>query len=197
MIEESVETGLLADSSSDLVTLVGTDAFWIQASVPLSELKWISLPTAGQAGAKAKVLLSGNSGPPLEWSGKVVRLLSDLEREGRQARVLIEVPQPLDSNPAQPLLLGTYLRVEIDSGTLPDALEIPRAGLREGNRIWLAGPEKTLLIRDVEILWSREDSVIISSNTIAAGETLIISDLRAPLPGMALSPEPVETQSGK
>jgi RND family efflux transporter MFP subunit len=196
VIEESVETGLLADSSSALVTFVGTDAFWVQASVPLCELKWIKLPTADQPGANAKVLVSTNDGPPLEWSGKVVRLLSDLEAEGRQARVLIEVPKPLDSNPAQPLLLGTYLRVEIDSGTLPDALEIPRTGLREGNRVWLVGPEKTLLIRDVEILWSREESVIIS-NTIAEGETLIISDLRAPLPGMALSPEPVQPSPEK
>ena len=187
---------MLADSSSALVTLVGTDAFWVQASVPLSELKWIKLPTADQPGADAKILVSANDGPPLEWSGKVVRLLSDLEAEGRQARVLIEVPKPLDSNPAQPLLLGTYLRVEIDSGNLPDALEIPRTGLREGNRIWLVGPDKTLLIRDVEILWSREESVIIS-NTIAEGESLIISDLRAPLPGMALSPEPVQPSPEK
>ena len=196
VIEESIETGLLADSSSVLVTFVGTDAFWVQASVPLCELKWIKLPTADQPGANAKILVSANDGPPLEWSGKVVRLLSDLEAEGRQARVLIEVPKPLDSNPSQPLLLGTYLRVEIDSGTLPDALEIPRTGLREGNRIWLVGPDKTLLIRDVEILWSREESVIIS-NTIAEGETLIISDLRAPLPGMALSPEPVQPSPEK
>ncbi len=189
VIEESVETGQLADSSSALVTLAGTDAFWIQASVPLSELKWIRLPTPEKPGADATVRLSDST---LAWQGKVVRLLGDLEAEGRQARVLVEVPSPLDSNEAQPLLLGTYVRVDIDSGTLEDALEIPRAALREGNRIWLVGGEKELIIRDAEILWKRENSVLIT-NVIEAGETLIVSDLNAPLPGMALSPEPVKT----
>ena len=193
VIEESVETGQLADSSSALITLAGTDAFWIQASVPLSDLKWIRLPAAGKPGADATVRLSNSD---LSWQGKVVRLLGDLEAEGRQARVLVEVPAPLDSNEAQPLLLGTYVRVDIDSGTLEGALEIPRAALREGNRIWLVGKEKELIIRDVEILWRRENSVLIT-NVIEAGESLIVSDLSAPLPGMALSPEPVKTTPEK
>ena len=189
VIEESVETGQLSDPSSALVTLAGTDAFWIQASIPLSELKWIKLPSGEKPGADATVRLSDSD---LSWQGKVVRLLSDLEAEGRQARILVEVPAPLDSNEAQPLLLGTYVRVDIDSGTLEDALEIPRTALREGNRIWLVGEEKELIIRDAEILWRRENSVLIC-NIIESGETLIISDLNAPLPGMALSPEPVKT----
>ncbi len=191
VIEESVETGQLADSSSALVTLAGTDAFWIQASVPLSDLKWIRLPADGKPGADATVRLSDST---LAWQGKVVRLLGDLEAEGRQARVLVEIPAPLDSNEAPPLLLGTYVRVDIDSGTLEDAVEIPRAALREGNRIWLVGDEKELIIRDAEILWRRENSVLIT-NVIEAGETLIVSDLNAPLPGMALSPEPVKATS--
>ncbi|HSG34888.1 MAG TPA: HlyD family efflux transporter periplasmic adaptor subunit, partial [Sphingomonadaceae bacterium] len=179
-----------ADSSTALVTLVGSDAFWIQASVPLSDLQWIRLPSGDTPGADATVELSSASGTPLSWSGKVVRLLGDLEAEGRQARVLVEVPAPLDSNEAQPLLLGSYVRVAIESRTLEGCLEIPRAALREGNRIWLAGADKQLIIRDAEILWQRDNTVLIANN-IAEGETLIVSDLSAPLPGMALKPEPI------
>ncbi len=189
VISEDVETGQLADSSSALVTLAGTDAFWIQASVPLPDLKWINLPSEGKPGAEAAVQLSGSSST---WRGNVVRLLADLEPEGRQARILVEVPSPFTSNAAQPLLLGTYVRVEIDSGTLENALEIPRAALREGDRIWIVGEAEQLVIRDAEILWRRDNSVLIS-NTFEPGETLIVSDLSAPLPGMLLSPEPLKT----
>ncbi len=148
-------------------------------------MKWIKFP-----GAEATVELSSSTGEPTKWQGKVVRLLGDLEAEGRQARILVEVPKPLDSNATQPLLLGSYVRVAIAASTFENCLEIPRTALREGNRIWLVGEEKELIIRDAEILWQRDNTILIANN-ISEGETLIVSDLNAPLPGMALNPEPI------
>jgi len=185
VIEESVETGQLADSSAEVVTLVGTDAFWIQASIPLSDLKWIKFP-----GTDATIELSHSSGSPTLWQGKVVRLLGDLEAEGRQARILVEVPDPLESNAVQPLLLGSYVRVFVAAHSFEGCLEIPRTALREGKRIWLVGEEKQLIIRDAEVLWQRDNTVLIANN-IADSEALIVSDLNAPLPGMALKPEAI------
>ncbi len=49
--------------------------------------------------------------------GKVIRLLPDLSKEGRMARLLIEVNDPLDlkaKNEKQPMLLiGEYVRVNL------------------------------------------------------------------------------------
>ncbi len=190
VIDESVENGQFADPSSPLATLIGTDAFWIQASIPLTDLKWIKLPTDETPGASVKIDFPNNSEPNSSWSGKVIRLLGDLEAEGRMARVLIEVPKPLDSNPDQPLLLGSYVRIQIDAGTLDNTIKIPRVALREGDRVWLASADKTLVIRDANILWKHENTILIS-NPIGEGETLIISSLNAPLPGMEIAPEPV------
>ncbi|BDS06533.1 hypothetical protein NT6N_15730 [Oceaniferula spumae] len=192
VIDESIETGQLAQSDTNLATLVGSDVYWIQASVPISQLKWIRLPKEGKEGAEATVTLSADGESPLTWKGKVVRLLGDLEGAGRQARVLIEVPKPLDANPSQPLLLGSYVQVKIDAGTLKQVYEIPRAALREGDRIWLVGPEEKLIIRDAEILWRKENTVVIR-NSIAEDEVLVVSDIRAPLPGMAVAPELIQT----
>ncbi|WP_411826464.1 efflux RND transporter periplasmic adaptor subunit [Luteolibacter sp. AS25] len=191
VIEESTETGQLADSGTTLATLVGSDTFWIRASVPLQDLGKIQLPTEDSPGAPATITLTGNG---LTWQGNVIRLLADIEEAGRLARLLIEVPAPLDSNPAQPLLLGSYVRAEIEAGTLKDALEIPRSALREGNRIFLATAEETLAIRDTEILWRTENTVYIP-NILEEGETLIVSQLSSPLPGMNISPEPLTTES--
>ncbi len=189
VIEESAEAGQLADPGTSLATLVGADAFWIQTSVPLSDLRWIRLPADDKPGATASVGLSGTD---LTWNGKVTRLLGNLEEAGRLARLLVEVPSPLDANPTQALLLGSYVRVEIEAGTLENAIEIPQTALREGNRLWLAGPENTLVVREVEILWKTDNSVFIP-DIFEPGESLIVSDLRTPLPGMAISPEPLRT----
>jgi RND family efflux transporter MFP subunit len=193
VIEEAVEVGQLADSGTPLATLVGSDACWIQVSVPLSDLKHIQLPSADLPGAEVSIELSGSSS---SWKGKVVRLLGDLEESGRLARILVEVPRPFESESNSPLLLGSYVRVSIDAGTLEKVLEIPRAALREGNRIWIAASDGTLAIRDVEILWRREGSVLIPG-VIGDDETLIVSDITAPLPGMAIAAEPLKTEASQ
>lgn len=192
VIDESVETGQLADSGTPLATLVGADAFWVQTSVPLSDLTAIRLPAAEQAGAKAEVRVSTANGTATTRTGVVTRLLGDLDEAGRLARVLVEVADPLDPAEGQPLLLGSYVRVEIDAGTISDALEIPRFALREGDRLWVVGPDNTLVIREPAILWRNEDSVL-CSDVLESGESLIVSDLLAPLPGMDLAPQPSTT----
>lgn len=191
VIDETVETGQQADVGSPFATLVGSDVFWIQANIPLSELKWIQFPEEGLPGAKAEIELSGTT---LSWDGRVSRLLGDLEEAGRLARILIEVPKPLESNPDQPLLLGSYVRVKIEAGSIKDVIEIPRSALHDGKRLWLVGSDEKLIIRDTEVRWRNEDLLLVT-NVIKPGESLIVSDLTAPLPGMDLAPEPLKTRA--
>ena len=191
VIDETVETGQQADVGSPFATLVGSDVFWIQANIPLSELRWIQFPEEGLPGAKAEIELSGTT---LSWDGRVSRLLGDLEEAGRLARILIEVPKPLESNPDQPLLLGSYVRVKIEAGSIKDVIEIPRSALHDGKRLWLVGSDEKLIIRDTEVRWRNEDLLLVT-NVIKPGESLIVSDLTAPLPGMDLAPEPLKTRA--
>ncbi|MFC7336550.1 efflux RND transporter periplasmic adaptor subunit [Haloferula chungangensis] len=192
VIEESIETGQLADSGTPLATLVGDDAFWVRTSIPLSELTAIKLPSSDQPGASAKVRVASSSGDDTSHDGKVVRLLGDLEEGGRLARVLVEVATPLDNNKAQPLLLGSYVRVDIDAGNIDNALEIPRYALREGDRLWIVDSNNQLVVREPKILWRNEDTVL-TSDVLEDGESLIVSDLLSPLPGMDLAPQPSTT----
>lgn len=192
VLEEAVEEGQLVEPGDDIATLVGTDEFWVQVALPVSDLLHIRLPAPDAPGASARVYLDTGNGHPLSWPGTVVRLLSDLETTGRMARVLVRVKDPLalDSGAAKlPLLLGSYVRVEIDAGTLNDVLVVPRSALREGERIWVVDANNELQIRDVEILWTRQDSVLVA-NVIKPGERLIISGLKTALPGMKVDPQP-------
>lgn len=196
VIEESVEVGQLADSGTPLATLVGSDRFWIRTNIPLGELPAIQLPTGDRSGAKATVLVTSSSAKDASREGKVVRLLGDLEESGRLARVLVEIEDPLDSSQGPPLLLGSYVRVSIEAGRVSNAIEIPRFALREGNRLWVVGPDKRLVVREPEILWRSEDTIL-ASDILEPGESLIVSDLLSPLPGMELDPQPSNTDSNR
>ena len=190
VLEENVEQGQVVDSGNAICTLAGTDEFWVQATLAVDKLRWIQLPGPGREGASATVVLDTEK--PVEWKGSVVRLLSDLEPTGRMARVLVSVKDPLrlkEERGSMPLLLGSYVQVRIDAGQLENVLAIPRLALREGNQIWVVDERNELQIRSAEILWTRRDTVLIR-NVIEPGEQLIVSHLKAPLPGMKVNPQP-------
>jgi RND family efflux transporter MFP subunit len=193
VVDEYVEVGQLLSPGSDICELVGTDEFWIQATIPFSQLKWVTFPEDGRPGAEALVILDTGDHEPPTWNGRVIRLLSDLDPLGRMARLLVSVKDPLDlcgnSDGKLPLLLGSYVEVKIDAGELEETLTIPRAALREGDKIWLVGDDNLLKVLPAEILWRETETVIISNN-VEEGDQLIVSDLRVALPGMEVAPQP-------
>jgi len=193
VIEESVEVGQLLNLGSDICELVGTDEFWIQVTLPFSQLKWVQFPEEGRPGATAQVILDMGDGESVTWKGRVIRLLSDLDPLGRMARLVVSVTDPLNlqqrSDSKLPLLLGSFVEVKIDAGELEDTLTIPRAALREGNRIWVVGDDHVLKIIQATVLW-RETETVLVSNNLEKGDLLIVSDLRAALPGMKIDPQP-------
>ena len=192
VVEESVEVGQLVGPNSTICELVGTDEFWIQVSVPFSDLKWVRFPSETEAGASVRVILDAGEGETTIWKGQVVRLLSDLDTLGRMARLIVSVKDPLglESNSSNklPLLLGSYVEVEIDAGELANSLRIPRESLREGDLIWVVGSDNLLKIVQTKVLWTEKDTVLIENN-LADDDALIVSDLRVALPKMEVVPQ--------
>lgn len=190
---ESVEVGQLLSTGSEICELAGTDEFWIQVTIPFSQLRWVSFPADGRPGAAAQVILDAGEGEPVTWEGQVIRLLGDLDPLYRMVRLVVSVHDPLrlrqTSSGRLPLLLGSYVEVHIDAGTLEDTLTIPRAARREGDKIWVVGPDRKLRILPATVLWPEKDNLIIANN-VETGDQLIVSDLRVALPGMEVEPQP-------
>ena len=188
---EYVEIGELVTQQMPLATLVGTDSYWVQASVSVNQLHWISTPDAqGSSGSEAAITHRTGSDTTIERKGRVVRLLSDLEPDGRMARLLVEVNDPLglnleSDNQTLPLLIGAYVNVEIEGREIANAYVIPRTAIREGNRIWIMNEDDCLSVQEVEIIWRRKDDVLIA-NDIRPGERVVTSRIPTPIPGMQL-----------
>tara|TARA_A100001037_G_scaffold301299_1_gene330482 strand:+ start:1122 stop:2282 length:1161 start_codon:yes stop_codon:yes gene_type:complete len=196
VLNESVEIGQRVNPGFEAATLAGTDAFWVNAVVPVDQLQFIKLPDADSPGAHAEVYFDTGTETLQQRPGQVVQLLSDMEEQGRMARILIEVSDPLNSGSPQtkaPLLLGSYVRVEIDAGLLKGVLAIDRPALREGDTIWVVDRESQLRIRNPSVRWRTEDTVYID-DVINEGESLIISPLRVALPGMEVRANSVQAR---
>ena len=186
----NVDLGSQVNVGTPLAALVGTDKYWIQVSVPVDQLKWIDIPgVSSSLGSTARVYHETAWGPKKFRAGTVERLMTGLEPQGRMARLLIAVEDPLDLKaPAagrRPLILDLYTRVEIDGRELANVVEVPRTALRDGRSVWLMKPDGTLAIRDVRIIWSGNEHVYVTGG-LADGDCLVTSDLGAPVEGMAL-----------
>ena len=181
VLKRNTNLGSQAAQQDVLAELAGTDAYWITVSVPVDRIAWITIP-----GSTARIY----SGDNQSREGTVIKLLGDLEEKGRMARLLIEVKDPLARRPEnkgkKPLLLGEYVRADIDGRVMEQVYSIPRNALREGSQVWLASKDNKLDARTVEVLWRDAGWVLIKEN-LAEGEKLITSDITAPIPGMDVS----------
>lgn len=186
----NVDIGSYVAPGASIANLVGTDAFWVEVSVPADELHWIELPgNSDGKGASARVYHEAFWGPNAYREGTVTQLLVDLEPQGRMARILIEVEDPLDlqksSDDRRPMLLGAFVRAEIDARDIPGVLIVPRTAVHDGSTIWIMLPDNTLDIREVQTVWGDKEHMFIAEG-LQEGELLVISDLPAPIQGMAL-----------
>jgi len=184
--EEAVEVGEVATPQTSLATLIGADQFWVRASVPVDDLRVIEIPAAGDGQGSRCTVITGNT-QGISRPGRVIQLLGDVDPVGRMARILVAVDDPLGlkGDSSAPLLVGAYVRVEIQGKSMEDVCPVPRKALREGNSIWVMNEQDELEVRSVEIVWREQDVVLVRSG-IEAGERIVTSQLATPVPGMKL-----------
>lgn len=185
-----VDLGTRVTPTTVLARLVGTDAFWIELSVPVDQLEWIRIPANGaEDGAGVRVYNQAAWGPDGFRHGWVIRLAAGLESRGRMAQVLVSVQDPLclesGSDNGNRMLIGSYVRVQIQGTTLPSAAAVSRAHMREGDTVWIMDPGNRLDIRKVNVVFKDPERVLIADG-VQAGERLIVSDLPAAVQEMPL-----------
>ena len=181
VLSRHVDLGSHASVNGPLVTLAGTDEYWVRVSVPLDRLEWITIP-----GAPARVHRAGGMDGRASRDGAVTRLLADVEPEGRMARLLVSVHDPVGGGgDVLPLVLGEFVRVAIEGREIDGVFRFSRDALREGSLVWIVDDEGKLDVRPVEVAWRETGSVLVRGG-LSDGELLVVSDLPSPVQGMSL-----------
>jgi RND family efflux transporter MFP subunit len=190
VLQRSTELGARVDSGTDLATLVDTSAYWVQVLVPVGQLAWIETGDLDRGpGSLALVSVPGAPAGRDRREGRVVRLLGDLETEGRMARLLVRVEDPIALRPEHAgrprLLLDSFVNVRIEGRELDGVVAIDRSRVRDGDRVLIMNDEGALEIRDVTIAFRGEREVFVSDG-LAEDERLVVSELSSAVAGMAL-----------
>jgi len=167
-----VSLGMQVRSGSNLATLAGSNYYWIEAKLPSNTIKWINF---GENASNVSI--------KLDKKGIVKTIMSDVEQNGRMARIIIEVANPLNGTP---LLLDDIVTVSISGKTIKNVIKVPRAYLHNGNTVWFLSETNRLKVIEVMPIWMEKDAIYISANTKSKNDKLITSSIPAPVDGMSL-----------
>lgn len=179
--DPAVAVGMQVNANSALGTLINSDVFWIEASLPINELSYVNI---GQN--PSKVTIKSRSPKQVFPQGLVQTITSSVESKGHMARIIIEVINPIEESIGAPLLLDDLVSLSIEGKVLKNVMAIPRLALHEGNRVWLFEKDKKLTVKKVEKIWADKNFVYISSDSIKPEQKLITTHLIAPVQGMSL-----------
>lgn len=185
VLERSVNVGSQVSSSDSLGRLVGVDEYWIQAAVPVRNLRWIQMPKDGVLGSSVKLRDEDAWGVGVEREARVARLIGSLDRQSRMARVLITISDPLgQESQAPPLILGALIEARIEGRRIEDVVRLRREFVRDEDKVWVMKDNK-LEIRETVIEF-RDAQYAYIREGLSDGDEVVISTLATVADGVGL-----------
>jgi len=189
IINREAHVGSQVSPGDSLGRLVGIESYWVEASVPVSDLRWIEFPaTPERTGSHARIRNRSAWPEDIFRSGEVYSLIGALENQTRLARVLLTVADPLSHEPQSsglpPLMVGSYVEARIEGKPIEDVIRMDRDFLRQNDTVWLK-QDGVLKIRDVEIVFRDPDYVYIRTG-LDADDLVVTTNLATVIEGSAL-----------
>lgn len=186
ILSESLELGSQVAAGSEVAMIVATEAFLVEVNIPAERTATLDF-----GGTPATIRLSEGTGTQPR-QGELLRLAGEVDAAGRMVRAQVALLNPMEGK--APLLLGSYVRVDVPLLASPDTLSIPRGALREGDIVWLAKDGQELSFQAVTVGLRRDHDVLISAG-LEPGQRVITSPIAVPVPGTALRVIESETQA--
>jgi multidrug efflux pump subunit AcrA (membrane-fusion protein) len=173
--------GQFVQPGSDLGTLVAADSARIRMGLLPDDIALVGQAEA-TIGSTVQLFASGPAGAPL-GSGTVTQVSPEIEEQTRTLPLIVAVEDPFGDRLARPLRIDELVRLELPV-TLPDggAVRIPAAALKGADTLWRVADGRlqrlspTVLVREA-------DALVVVADRIAAGDTVMISDLPAAFDG--------------
>ena len=189
VLEDSIEIGQVVSPQTRVATLIGTDRFDVIVAIPLDQLPRLRVdPSHPDRSSTATIVQELGAGETVTRPARVDRVIGEVERAGRLARVRVVVDDPLglqDSTASVPLLVGSYVQVRIDGPIVEDVVELPRAVVRDNETVWIMDAADELQIRDLEVVSGRPNTVL-ARLELGPDEQIVTSPLPIAIPGMPL-----------
>ena len=183
-----VDVGQFIQRGASIGTLYASDTVEVRLPVADRQLAFLNIPFGYQGDIDAldapRVTLSAEfAGKKLIWEGTIVRTEAEIDAQTRMVNVVAQVRTNSD-----PLLsVGLFVAAEIQGREVDQVIVLPRAALRDNDRVLVVDDENRMYHRDITPLRLYEDKIIVQSGLLA-GERVCVSQIQTVIDGMRVSP---------
>jgi multidrug efflux pump subunit AcrA (membrane-fusion protein) len=166
------------------------DEYWVELRVRPYLLTRLTARAAESRGSRVVVHDRGRS-----FEGELVRIRANLASASRLAGVIAAIPA--ENAAGDRLLLGSYVKAEIQAGVMTQAIQAPRRAVRDNERVWVVDAAGELQVREAEVVWESGQRLLLHRNSLRAGDRIIVSRVSGLVPGASVRSRLVDPDSGK
>ena len=185
ILSKDADLGQVIGAGRPLAKLAGTDTFWVEANVPLGHVSFLRQETS-KSGSSEAVIVQRSEGQVSEKTGKVIRVMSNLDPVGRMAKLIIAVEKPLSSKDGElPLFLGAFTDIRVSGKAKSNVFKIPESVVQDDGKVLVLKEDNSLDVRKINVVWKSRESVIVD-NGLKTGDRIIVTRVPTPIQGMKL-----------
>ena len=186
VLEKAIEVGQHVNVGQQLGSIYKAGELDIEVNIPTREFKW--LPAGiGEGTYVAADIIFKNTGDPQVWQGRVARVKARMDERTRTLPVVIEVDDTAKaaaSDGGFRLRPGMFVTIKIKGEAVDHVFVLPRHTVYPGDVVYTLKDDH-LIIKDVGILRSYKDSVIINEG-LSEGDQIINTPLTGVVDGMSV-----------
>lgn len=205
---ERVDVGQFVSRGVSIATLYATDYAEIRLPIADRQLAFLELPGIADPSDSEQgppvVLRARFAGADRVWTGRVVRTEGEIDAQSRMVHVVARIEDPYDTSEPDagepgatqktPLAVGMFVRAEIEGLMASGVLVVPRAAMREGDRLLVVDGDDRIHHRPVEVLRIDRDEVLLRAE-LAADERIVVSRMQVVVDGMKVQPVPADQET--
>lgn len=175
--------GQFVTPGSRLGRIFSTDIVEVRLPFTDADLGKIDLSIAyvakDRASAPPVALSAVIGGVRQQWQGRIMRTEATFDTQSRALFAIAEVFDPFGAGVSQndvPIAPGLFVDAEIEGKVFPNAIVIPRDGLRVEDEIYTVDNKGKASIRKVTVLDATAERAVLSDG-IKAGELVVLSPM--------------------
>ncbi len=199
VLARNVNVGSQVSPGDNLGRLVGMDTYWVEVTVPLSQLRWLTIPRQEHEEGSPVVIRNSSWEEGEYRRGRLFKLVGALEDGSRLARVLVSVPDPhayrRENSDVPSLIIGSFVETMIEGEEISNVIRLNRDYVRQNDTVWVM-EERRLRIRDVDIVF-RDANYAYISGGLDAGAQVVTTNLSTVADGARLRLEGSDTAPGE
>jgi membrane fusion protein, multidrug efflux system len=182
----AADLGQTVQPGQRLAVLFDSAAVEVRLPIPVADAAFVDLPLGPNPSPGSVVTVQAEfAGSTHTWTGRVVRLESEVDRRTRQLVVVARIDGAAAQGDADkpPLLVGMFVRAVLHGRERADVLVAPLAALRAADTVWTVDDTDRLRRRPVQVLRREADRVLLTAG-VFAGDRVSLSDDDAVTDGM-------------